>query len=701
MTTLVFELFGKDNSATRVFREVGQAAEGAGRRLRGAGKDADAASGPLARVRSAVRSLVPDLSGLAGSAAQGALAIGAVGSSALAAAPLVAKAAGTVVEFGQASLAAAPALAALAAGGLFVKTTFARIGPEIGKVLGPIPEMLDRAGTRASALATKGLPQLSSAFSRANFPAVSDGMNKIATATNGVITGFLEWGRSTAGVQAIRNLTTATGNSMISLGPHVTRLVTSFGAMVGRIAEVSLAAGSSGLAGVLDRLSGWMDRVNAATVSNGLAKLKADYEAVKSAIEGAVGWVRQATQFYQEHKVAIGLVADAISLLAIAYAPVPIKILAAGSLIMRHWDDLKAAWQGVTDFFTNEPGPARAAGQLSQAWETVKPGLLAFWEELKAKVGPVIAEIWDKIKNKLIPAVGNLAEAIAPFAKAWLDIFGPTVVALIKGLAEVISGLVDIVSGAINAVSGVLSGDWGRAWEGAKQIAGGAGQIISGAWNATATNLVDTAGRAAAGVTGNLDTIPRNVNTNLTATDNASWVAEQVRLRYSYIPRSVTTTITAIQRTVQGNAAGGIVGMAAGGVVGMAPGGTLSRMSGRLASIVGPNTWRVIGDRVRDDEAFIPLNQSSRSIAILTEAARRMGFDLFRQGVGASGLGGLGGLPSLPSVNPLATGGRAQGPLQLQIGSDGSRLGDLLVEILRNAIRTRGGGDVQTFLGRA
>lgn len=47
---------------------------------------------------------------------------------------------------------------------------------------------------------------------------------------------------------------------------------------------------------------------------------------------------------------------------------------------------------------------------------------------------------------------------------------------------------------------------------------------------------------------------------------------------------------------------------------------------GKVASVVPPNTWRVIGDRMTDDEAFIPINNSSRSKSILALTASRMGF---------------------------------------------------------------------------
>lgn len=730
MTKLVFELFGRDASATRVFKEVGQAAEGAGKRLKGAAKDADTVSRSFNPLQIALTGVHRALVQNVGAMAKAAAAAGGLASTAVTLAPFLIKAGQEVVAVGKAALGAAPALLGMgAAGGVALATLklgFSGFGAaikaantpaELEKVNEALANLHPEARKAAEAVRSfhpevdklkksiqgqifKGLATDIKATGAALLANATPGMVRFGGEVNKVIRDLLRWGSSTAGIKATKELTNATATGMARLAPEITRVVTSFGNMIGRIAQVSVAAGASGLGGILDWLADRMDRVNAASVSTSLAELRNKYDSVKDAVMRVVEAIKEANRFYQEHRTEIGLVMDALSLLAIAFGGPVVAAAAAVGLIVRHWDDLKAAWQAVSDFFTKESGPAEAAGALSRAWETVKPGLLAFWEELKAKVGPVVAEIWDKIKNKLIPAVGNLIEAIAPFAKAWLEAFGPTIVTLITAIGEIISGLVDVVSGAINTVAGLLSGDWSRAWEGAKQIASGAGQMIAGAWKGTAGNVIDTAGRLAGGVNSNLNTIPREVNTHLTATDHASGVAEQLRLRYSYIPRSVTTVITAIQRTVQGNAAGAIMG--AGGIIGMAPGGVLSRMSASTAAIVKPNTWRVIGDRASGDEAFIPLNQSGRSIAILTEAARRMGFTLFNQGAGQGELGGLGrsGLSSLPSVNPLTIGGGGRRePIVIEFRSGGSPFEDALFQMIRHGVR-RGGGDVQVVLGR-
>jgi len=65
---------------------------------------------------------------------------------------------------------------------------------------------------------------------------------------------------------------------------------------------------------------------------------------------------------------------------------------------------------------------------------------------------------------------------------------------------------------------------------------------------------------------------------------------------------------------------------------------------------------------------------------------------------GAPGTAGLALLMAGERVTPV--GGRGGGSTVIEIRSDGSKLGDLLLEVLRNAIRVKNGGDVQLALGR-
>lgn len=72
------------------------------------------------------------------------------------------------------------------------------------------------------------------------------------------------------------------------------------------------------------------------------------------------------------------------------------------------------------------------------------------------------------------------------------------------------------------------------------------------------------------------------------------------------------------RRDVSPQAQGGIVEfMANGGIPGLTP-------MRPLAQMVPANTWRVVGDRSDVPEAYIPLDGSPRSVALLVETIRRM-----------------------------------------------------------------------------
>jgi TP901 family phage tail tape measure protein len=92
------------------------------------------------------------------------------------------------------------------------------------------------------------------------------------------------------------------------------------------------------------------------------------------------------------------------------------------------------------------------------------------------------------------------------------------------------------------------------------------------------------------------------------------------------------------------------VPQAAGGLVEAWAAGGMRPMRGGYAQIVPPNALRIIGDRVIDDEAYIPVNASSRSQSILLETARRMGYALVR----AYAAGGINGAPQTSGHAPAA-----------------------------------------------
>lgn len=133
----------------------------------------------------------------------------------------------------------------------------------------------------------------------------------------------------------------------------------------------------------------------------------------------------------------------------------------------------------------------------------------------------------------------------------------------------------------------------------------------------------------------------------------------------------LTANVSAATRaigSVRAGAQGGIVArrMASGGVLRSQPvlpfagGGVRVRpMSARRATIVPPNTPRLIGDRVTNDEAFIPINNSARSRSILSATAKAFGYALAPQYRSAIGEGPASWAGSGMDIGPLVAAMRA------------------------------------------
>ncbi|MCU1614689.1 MAG: phage tail tape measure protein family, partial [Frankiales bacterium] len=122
--------------------------------------------------------------------------------------------------------------------------------------------------------------------------------------------------------------------------------------------------------------------------------------------------------------------------------------------------------------------------------------------------------------------------------------------------------------------------------------------------------------------------IPKNIKTEIKAdTSQADAAIASVQRQINGLHDK---TITIVSKTIT---AGGQVSAsrnfaalnARGNMIHAFADGGFEPMSSSVAKIVPPNTLRVIGDRVTDDEAFIPINKDLRSQRIWAEAGHRMG----------------------------------------------------------------------------
>ena len=131
--------------------------------------------------------------------------------------------------------------------------------------------------------------------------------------------------------------------------------------------------------------------------------------------------------------------------------------------------------------------------------------------------------------------------------------------------------------------------------------------------------------QAASTATTQINAIPTTHNTVLTVDASAALAAVQ---QFTAAINSIPTSHVTVLSTIRAGAGGMIVTkMATGGIVPMAQGG-YTPMSASEPAIVPPNTMRLIGDRPIGDEAFIPINTSGASTALLSETASRMGYSI-------------------------------------------------------------------------
>lgn len=121
--------------------------------------------------------------------------------------------------------------------------------------------------------------------------------------------------------------------------------------------------------------------------------------------------------------------------------------------------------------------------------------------------------------------------------------------------------------------------------------------------------------------------IPTDIHTEVALDTNAPQVLTQIANVKAQL--DALTSHTYFIPMVTGGSAS--IHNAMGGIVhAYADGGIEANMAAGVAEIVPPQTYRVIGDRISDDEAYIPINGSARSASILAVAAARMGYGLER-----------------------------------------------------------------------
>lgn len=157
-----------------------------------------------------------------------------------------------------------------------------------------------------------------------------------------------------------------------------------------------------------------------------------------------------------------------------------------------------------------------------------------------------------------------------------------------------------------------------------------------------------------------------------------------------------------ISAGAQPYAAGGIAApMARGGVLPMAAGGPLRFISGAAATVVPPNTPRLIGDNTQVPELFAPLDGSARSLSYIAYGARAFGYDLV---AGATSSPAGSSAPSAVNIRPGAAAGDAAAlaaALAAAVGEVVDRVGDAVYGALHQARLQIDGSGVARLVNQA
>lgn len=156
------------------------------------------------------------------------------------------------------------------------------------------------------------------------------------------------------------------------------------------------------------------------------------------------------------------------------------------------------------------PAVIAAAGWMSDQWKRMwrvisvpVKAFVAFWSERWPTIQKIAENVGSKISAAFRIVAGAmrlLVTAAQPFIRLWLNILKPALLIVAGGLfvvgraviwlvqkfrffdyiKTIVQSVIKVVSGFVDIVLGLLSGEWGRAWDGAKRVVGG---FVDAMWN--------------------------------------------------------------------------------------------------------------------------------------------------------------------------------------------------------------------------
>jgi len=171
-------------------------------------------------------------------------------------------------------------------------------------------------------------------------------------------------------------------------------------------------------------------------------------------------------------------------------------------LIVEKWNTYGAPiFEGIRQAFI-------VTGEVFRyAWDTA---LRPVWEEFmqmadwlwSKHLKPLLDNFLDFVGELILCAAQIYNEFIAPLVKKFVEIFGPPITNVIQTVInvigtllgvvfDVVGGVIKVLKGLIQFITGIFTGDWGKAWEGVKNIFGGIWDSVSGVFKGAINLVID------------------------------------------------------------------------------------------------------------------------------------------------------------------------------------------------------------------
>jgi methyl-accepting chemotaxis protein len=565
-----------------------------------------------------------------------------------------------VEALGRGLVTVAPAVAVLpsiAAGFGLIAGTVKLAGPAMAQALKPVSEAVAGLRDHVGKLASEGLRQLATEFVHVNLPAIRSGMDAIAVSLNRVAVGVGQWLNSTAGQQAIGQITLSTAAAMRQLEAPLTRVVAAFGNLVARVGGGAITGVAGALSRVADATARWLDSLSKGDVDKALASLAGWGVKVREVF--AV--LRDVGNWLEENQGKVKAFSDAVAgigiVLGAATGNWAAVAISAFSLIINHWQGVKQALAGGAALFSDMFAAIRNDPNVQGIFASMKADFKGFVDSFRKEIANIGPQ-WQALVTQLKAAWDQWG----PVIKAWWDAVGkPVFSALGTALGMAVISFLELSTAAAHAAA--LAGAVWRNF--LTNFLAVVGAIINGAaaafgWipgigpklEAAAANFNSFASRANAALSGIHDrTVNIDVITHYRGTPPSD-------LSYEQIP---TGRIGGMRR-------GGIRHAAAGLLAGLYPDG---------ADVVH------FAERGTGGEAYVPRLGigNDRGLALADVAARWHGGRVVKGGATASIGGGR-------MVLEIAGGGG---------GSVERLMAEVLYMMVRNGqLRLRAGGDPVT-----